>query len=114
MSTITAANAALSNEELQSLLLAASRGADRRDDTRHPFFTMVMLRMRSGPTSFVSVFSREISCGGIGLLHSIPLQANDVYEIDLRVGDVHMRRNAQVVWCRPAGDCWYLSGCRFV
>jgi len=87
---------------------------ERRVDPRFAFFAPVNLRSPQAPRAIMSAFSREISCGGIGLLHSMPLVAGTCYTIDCTRGDVELRHLAEVVWCRPAGDGWFMSGCRFV
>ena len=114
MSSDLAANTKLADPDLEALLAAAQGNADRRVDPRHAFFTSVTLRPASAPSAAISAFSREISASGIGLLHAAPLSAGEVYEIDIRIEEVHVRKMVRAVWCRAVGDGWYLSGCRFV
>jgi hypothetical protein len=114
MTADIASNANLTTEELQTLLAAAQGNSDRRVDPRHALFTTVSLRPVSAPATVVSAFSREISVSGIGLLHASPLVAGETYEIDIRIEEVRVRKAARAVWCRPVGDGWFLSGCRFV
>lgn len=104
----------LSDEELEALLAVAQGNADRRVDPRHAFFTTVLLRPATEPTVTISAFSREISRSGLGLLHAEQIFPREFYEVDIRIVDLQVRRNAQAIWCRPVGDGWYLSGCRFV
>lgn len=104
----------LSDAELEALLAAAQGNADRRVDPRHAFFTTVTLRSESNPSVVISAFSREISRSGIGLLHAAQIFAKEIYEVDIRIVDVRVRRSAQVIWCRAVGDGWYLSGIRFI
>ena len=114
MSQTTAPCSPLTDVELEGLLEAVRAGSERRVDPRHAFFTTVALRPASAPGSVISAFSREISRSGIGLLHAAPIYRDETYEIDIRIEQARVRRNAQVVWCRPVGDGWFLSGCRFV
>lgn len=114
MGLFTAKRSTISEAELDALLAAAQGASDRRVDPRHAFFTTVTLRPSTLPNSVISAFSREISRSGIGLLHGAPIYSDECYEIDIRIEQVHVRRNARVVWCRKVGDAWYLSGCRFV
>jgi hypothetical protein len=104
----------LTDSELESLLEAARGGSDRRVDPRHAFFTAVTLRPAENSTTLLSAFSREISCVGIGLLHVMPLAAGTQYQIDILIEEVRVRKNGRVMWCRPVGEGWYLSGCKFV
>jgi hypothetical protein len=109
----TASN--LTDAEMEALIVAArGGGSDRRVDPRHAFFTAVTLWPADAPTTPVSAFSREVSCAGIGLLHSVPLGSGERFEIDILIGDVRVRKTGRVVWCREVGDGWYLSGCKFV
>ena len=95
--------------------MAAAHGDnDRRVDQRFAFFTTVTMRPRSGRGKVISAFSREISVSGIGLLHATPLVSGEDYEVDIRIEEVHCKRTCRAVWCRPVGDGWFLSGCRFV
>lgn len=107
-------NAILSDEELKALLTAAQGNIDGRVDPRHAFFTTVLLRSATETTLTISAFSREISRSGLGLLHAAQIFSREFYEVDIRIVDLQVRRNAQVIWCRPVGNGWYLSGCRFV
>ena len=114
MNSKNATNSNLADEELEALLAAARAGSERRVDPRYAFFTTVTLRPSSSPEQIISAFSREISCSGIGLLHAAPIFAHESYEVDIRIEEVRVRRNARAVWCRPVGDGWFLSGCRFI
>jgi hypothetical protein len=114
MSTQIQSKANLTNEELQAILAAAQGNSDRRVDPRHALFTTVTLRPASAPTTVVSAFSREISLSGVGLLHAAPLTKDETYEIEIRIEEVRVRKTAKAIWCRPVGEGWFLSGCRFV
>jgi hypothetical protein len=97
-------------------LLSAARSEEqieRRGEPRHPFFRPVSLLFEGPPRRQFSAFSREISKTGIGLLHNMPLQQGEVtLAIMGPVGEV-CRFRTQIVWCRPCGEGWYLSGARF-
>lgn len=107
-------NSNLTDVELETLLAAARRGNERRVDPRYAFFTTVTLRPESSPSHFISAFSREVSLSGLGLLHAAPIVSGETYEFDIRIEEVQVKRKGRAVWCRPVGDGWYLSGCRFV
>jgi hypothetical protein len=86
--------------------------ADRRAEMRHPFFAPVDVRIDD--TSHLSAFSREISPLGIGLLHNEPL-APETVTLRLRgPGGTTLAVQTQILWCRPCGEGWYLSGGRFL
>jgi hypothetical protein len=112
MNATTTTYSQLSDAELEAIL-AAARGSDRRVDPRHALFTAVTLRPQASPEKAISAFSREISLSGIGLLHAVQLVGGESYDVDIRIEDVRVRKNGRIVWCRPVGDGWFLSGCRF-
>ncbi len=86
---------------------------ERRADVRHPFFASVSIRLLDGSNQQFSAFSREISAGGIGLLHNFPLPNGPVVLAIQRAngGTAHVKTDIR--WCRPTGDGWYLSGGKF-
>jgi hypothetical protein len=98
-------------------LLSAARNAEpieRRSEPRSPFFRPISILMDGPPRRQFSAFSREISKSGIGLLHNMPLDSEEVTLAILGpVGEV-CRFRTQIVWCRPCGEGWYLSGGRFI
>lgn len=116
MTPETAIDAKLTDDELESLLAAtrSDKGAERRVDPRYPFFTSVTLHPLAASERTISAFSREISRGGLGLLHAGPISLAETYEVEIRIQQIKFRRQARVIWCRSAGDGWFLSGCQFV
>jgi hypothetical protein len=114
--TATMTAAKMDADELLNLL-GATQSADfteRRSEVRHPFFAPVSLRSTTQPDRLLSTFSREISHGGIGLLHNMPIERGTTAEACITVGDVKTSKIAEAMWCKPAGEGWYLSGWRFV
>lgn len=100
---------------LESVLTASREAAaDRRSAECHPFFAQVMLVSVDHRAMRLSAYSREISVGGIGLLHVMPLKAGAIYEVRTEDSEFTFRQQAEAVWCRSAGHGWYLSGWRFV
>ena len=84
---------------------------ERRSESRHPFFCPVAILSDHGKNW--SAFAREISRSGIGLLHNMPLEPGEVtLQISIPSGPKKFR--TQIVWCRPSGEGWYLSGGRFL
>jgi hypothetical protein len=85
---------------------------DRRAEMRHPFFAPVDVQFHDA--NHLSAFSREISPLGIGLLHNAPL-APETVTIRLRgPGGTPLSVQTQILWCKPCGEGWYLSGGRFL
>jgi hypothetical protein len=108
--------AKLSDDELQEILASAREGeaAERRTDRRFPFFAPVTLRPAAAIDRPQTAYARELSQGGIGLLHVVPFDVGQVFQIAIQHEAFNWRKRVEVVWCKPAGDGWYLSGCRFI
>jgi hypothetical protein len=98
-------------------LLAEARAAnrERRASVREPFFGPVNVTVRErGERRNYSCISRDISSTGIGLLHNMPLELGEVVlTIGEQIGG-NPRLRSRIVWCRPCGEGWYLSGAEFV
>lgn len=102
----------LHNDQLESLVQGLSRD-NRRAQTRHTFFSPVTFRTDDYPTRLQTGFSRDLSAGGIGMIHGMPIEAGTQAVITIVTPEAHLAKSAEAVWCRPAGDGWYLSGWRF-
>jgi hypothetical protein len=87
---------------------------DRRAEPRHPFFRPVSIQTFSEPACRFSAFSREISRTGVGLLHNMPLEPGKAELTIASTRGEPLRAIVEVVWCRPCGEGWFLSGCQFV
>lgn len=80
---------------------------DRRSEVRCPFFRPVSVH--AGGNHY-SAFSREISALGIGLLHNFELKLGEV-EVAIPSKRGHtVRLRTRLMWCRPCGEGWYISG----
>jgi hypothetical protein len=85
---------------------------ERREEQRHPYFQPAKLTYRYRPDDPISIFTREISNSGIGLLHAVALQRGEVaVTLESLGGPVTFR--TYIVWCKPCGP-WYLSGGQFL
>ncbi|MCE9527007.1 MAG: PilZ domain-containing protein [Planctomycetales bacterium] len=82
---------------------------DSRTEPRVPLFQPVMLRRG---THYLSAFSRDISEAGIGLLHDMPIGGEYTITVQDTAGRQYDLTGA-VLWCRPCGQGWYISGMRF-
>ena len=87
---------------------------ERRAEKRHPFFCPVAITLNNEQLQQFSAFSREISNSGIGLLHNMPVEREEVVLTIYREGGPTVNLRAQIIWCRPCGEGWYLSGARFI
>jgi hypothetical protein len=85
---------------------------ERRSEQRFPFFHLATLTYRYRPEQPISVFTRELSNSGIGLLHDVPLERGEVaVTVTCRGRPIVFR--TYILWCKPCGD-WYLSGGQFL
>ncbi len=99
---------------LESLSEAISEfKAGRRKHSRFSFFRRVTIadEIAQGPGH--SLFCREISGSGIGLLHNFPLETDQVCLNIPTIGEHQVDVTIQVHWCQFCGDGWYTSGGRF-
>jgi hypothetical protein len=60
----------------------------------------------------VTAFSRDISTGGIGMLHREQLPNDQVVVSVPLTDDYQVTLNGDVKWCQPVCDDWYFSGAR--
>lgn len=106
----------LSDEQLNAVLTATRGGefVERRATPRHPCFAPVSLTPSGDSRQRLSAYSRDISAEGLGLLHSMPLTRGTIFSAVLQLPTGELRQQGQVMWCKPAGEGWYLSGLRFV
>ena len=83
----------------------------RRSEVRYPFFRPVTLQFESRRHA---AFSREISASGIGLLHNVEVPPGEV-EVTIPSRRGHeVRMRTRILWCRPCGAGWFISGGRFI
>lgn len=106
----------LTDEQLFEVLTASrgGEGVERRSTPRHPCFAPVGLTPCGNARQRLSAFSRDVSRDGVGLLHVMPIERGEIYALVLQHPAGELRQQAQVMWCRPAGEGWYVSGLRFV
>ncbi|MFN0019060.1 MAG: PilZ domain-containing protein [Pirellulaceae bacterium] len=110
MSTTLQDQAALQPRIERLLEMAKDQVAqDSRTEPRIPLFQPVMLHRG---TQFLSAFSRDVSEAGIGLLHDMPIGGEYTITVQDATGREYDLTGA-VLWCRPCGQGWYISGVRF-
>ena len=82
---------------------------DNRTEPRFPLFQPVTLHRGS---QVLSAFSRDVSETGMGLLHDMPIGGE--YTIVVHdTGGREYELTGVVLWCRPCGQGWYISGIHF-
>ena len=87
---------------------------DRRSLRRIPYFGPVSLRLEGADSARLSAFARDLSTGGIGLVHLMPLENTEVV-ITLKLPSGQpIELLTQIRWCRSFGDGWYASGGEFL
>lgn len=87
---------------------------DRRGAARYPFFRPVQIVPATGKMRKHTAFTRELSTTGVGLLHSMPLPPGMVTIVLFTQDGVSVRLPTEILWHRPCGDGWYVSGGKFV
>lgn len=91
---------------------AYTKHCNKRHGARYPLFRPVTIGVGISQEIEISAFSRDISPTGIGLLHRANLPLQDVaLKIETTRGRM-VQCQATVVWSKPCGDGWYLSGMR--
>ncbi len=104
-------------EETVSELLADAREAaeEQRKEKRQPFFgPAVVVVEESGERRSYSCFCRDISPSGIGLLHNMELKTGEIVVKVVRKSGTEVRFRSVLLWCRPCGEGWFISGARFL
>jgi hypothetical protein len=109
-------SAAACDIAIQYLLEEAHRDQiERRELARQPFFRNVIVAVPHGE-GYVrySCFSRDVSSGGIGLLHHFPLDKGEVIVTiySQSIGPVRLR--GELIWCERQLDGWHTSGVRWI
>jgi len=87
---------------------------ERRTERRLPYFGPAALWVPPAVDIRQPVFVRDISIGGIGLVHLMPIKRGDVV-LTLHVpSGRELSLWTEMLWCRDYGDGWYASGGHFV
>jgi hypothetical protein len=98
-------------------LLADAREADeeRRRENRVPFFGPAsVLVEEAGKRRSYSCFYRDISPCGVGLLHNMELKPGEVVLTVFRKSGTKVCFRSTLLWCRPCGEGWFISGAKFL
>lgn len=105
----------LAAKQLTSLILeVVSSELKRRVRQRYPFFRPMTLGVGDTHETRLPVFSRDISAGGIGLLHKLPVEPQRAKLTIQRPEADPLEIYTDIAWCQPCGEDWHLSGGRFM
>ena len=103
----------LSLEDQLRELMAEARADDqfdRRGAARYPFFRQVQIEEADTGRRDCVAFTRELSLVSIGMLHNVPLSPGWVTVVVPRPRGNPLYLASEILWCRPCGEGWYLSG----
>ncbi len=104
------------NRAIERIITEAStvKHVEQRKEERYSFSQPVTLEGENAPMRQVSAFSREVSRSGIGLLHFEQIMPGR-YVATIQCPDGEPARiPTEILWCRPCGQGWFLSGGRFL
>lgn len=97
--------------------LASSPGAhdveDRRKHRRRLPRRPTKITLHHG-TQPQTAFTRDVSSGGIGLMHPYPVERGEIVLEIAAGGEPPLRVRAEITWCLPCRDGWYQSGARLL
>ena len=87
---------------------------DRRGAARYPFFRPATLHSEATDLGPHQAFTRELSKTGVGLLHNVPLEPGPLTVTIHFAPGKSCTFPTEILWRRPCGGGWYLSGGKFV
>src|SRR5205809_4364487 len=93
------------------------RGVDQRAHQRFYFQALAAATIypgtdgKSGPPQVCYVLARDISQGGVSLLHPAPLHQGQIMDLQFADG---RKCTAAVRWCRQVESQCYMLGCEFI
>ena len=93
---------------------AIVQDVDRRKLQREPYFKKVCIQPNGDSGPELTGFAREISNEGVGLLHAFHLDPKDNVIVIMGPDRTPFRLQAEITWCAPLGEGWYVSGAQFV
>jgi hypothetical protein len=101
-------------DAIDLLISEAKIVEEQRTEPRVHFLRPVKLSIMVPAPQQVSALSRDLSPFGIGLLHTMPLEPQEVV-VHMPLGHggkLHLR--AKIEWCDELGEDYFLSGGRFL
>ncbi len=94
----------------QCLQEAMAERNERRAQRRKPFFRRVQIVRSDAAPVTDTVFCRDVSQTGIGLLHDGHLAPGDQFTLAIPLLGRSLELHCQTDWCVPITDRWYSSG----
>jgi hypothetical protein len=86
----------------------------RRTELRLPYFGPVSVGLPNESSVSLPAFARDLSPGGIGLVHLMPIAPGEVTVALPLPSGKPVQLVTRILWCRDFGDGWYTSGGRFL
>jgi hypothetical protein len=84
--------------------------AEKRSLGRTSYLKPAVLQLLTDTEERRMVFTRDVSRGGIGLMHVDPIELQLAkLSIELESGAV-VEVGLRMTWCLPCGGGWYISG----
>ncbi|MGI9516658.1 MAG: PilZ domain-containing protein [Pirellulaceae bacterium] len=84
---------------------------ERRDKNRRSFVRPVRLVLEDQPTELKEGFTRDLSDGGIGLLHKFPIAAGTIAQVKVnRLWDQAVVLKCEARWSCKSENGWFQSG----
>jgi hypothetical protein len=93
---------------------ARSYSRERRVVGREPYMHPALLKLSAADDHRHAAFIRDVSVGGLGLLHFVPLPQRRIIVSTRRRNDQIICLQVDIVWCIPCGEGCYMSGGAFV
>jgi hypothetical protein len=87
---------------------------EARRERRLPYFGAATVTPAISPTVNLSAFVRDLSSGGIGLVHFMPLNVGEVVVTMQLSRGRSVQMVTEIVWCRDFADGWFASGGKFL
>ncbi len=84
---------------------------ERRTNARRSFVRPVNMVFGDNPSDALSGFTRDLSDGGVGLMHKFPVNRGDIATITIgRTWDGPISMKCRVCWCVSGQSGWYQTG----
>ena len=88
---------------------------ERRDRARKNFVRPIRLIFAHKENQMLTGFTRDLSHGGIGLIHKFDLQRGDYATVSInRLWDDPVTLRCKAAWCAKSENGWYQSGWEIV
>ena len=93
---------------------AIAYGNERRAYGREPFLHPAIVNLDDDKDACHLAFFRDVSVGGVGLLHFREIPPQRISVQTRRFNDEVIEVQVDIAWCVPCGGGCYMSGGRYV